>query len=348
MNRKSNRRRLSLYPRTSTIGIDVSDHIIRGVLTHQRGGNADVVNAVEFPLPEGLVRHGIITDHEQLRTIVREKLSPVLKPSKAAAVVSLPESHCFLRTVTALPDQLQHEIQRHLPFPVDDVLIDTIDHGPIDPSTSIHVFSIGAAKTNVAQAYWDVFQGSGYHIRGLEIESQGIARALYPTEIGPADSVVIIADVGRNHTTVLAVQQNHIDFTHTTTSLSGKSLTTAIQEQLHCDEQEAEKRKHQSTGQNEDIAPLIKKYTEDLAVELQRVIDFHSEHAPVHGAGLDYTLITVGGGSHLINLKEHVEDSVRHPIAQGKLAGSIVCHPSIDTLSYFTAIGHSLRPYHPL
>lgn len=349
MNRKSQQRRpLSLHPRTSSIGIDVSDHIIRSVLTHRRGDRADVVSSVEVALPEGLIQLGIITDHEQLRVLVREQLTSKLNHSKASVVVSLPESHSFIRTVTARPDQLQQEIQRHLPFPIDDVLIDTIDHGPVDEGDPTHVFSIAAVKTNVAQAYWDVFQGAGYHIRALEIESQGIARALYPSETGPDDAVAIIADIGRNHTTVLALQQHHIDFTHTTGVLSGKTLTDQIQQQLHCDEKEAERRKRESTEHNEDIAPLIKKYTADLAAELQRVIDFHSEHAPVHNSALEYRLITVGGGSHLLNLNEAVEDSVRHPIEHGQLAPGIICHSSVDVLSYLTAIGHSLRPFRPL
>ncbi|HLD22146.1 MAG TPA: pilus assembly protein PilM, partial [Patescibacteria group bacterium] len=235
-------------------------------------------------------------------------------------------------------ESLEVAIQRHLPFPYSEVIVDTNKDG--------NICTFAAIKTEVASSYVEALCPLGFRIRALEIESQAIARLFIGEQ--HKNQTIIIGDIGHNHTTFLVVQQNHIDFTHTSKLISGKMLTEYIQTQFKIDSIQAERIKIEQQ-QHPAVQSIIHAYTTALANELRRVIDFHQEHC-MRTQGTQYSIYFIGGGSQITHLTQSLQQQIHHPIQTATLSQhlSIPKQLANQFLSYSTAIGLSIRDFQPL
>lgn len=338
--------RLFTHP-TDTIGVDISDHVVRAVLVSGSEKKKNILAAAEQHIDEGVIQYGMVQDLERIKKTLQKLFSKSFHAKHSTVVVSLPESHGFIKSIAVQEQSEREEIEKHLPFPYEDVIIDTIQHGLIDyEGAQVKLISFAAIKKEIAEVYIEIFSSLGLHIRAFEIESQSIAR-LY-TGYKKTDSAIVLLDIGHNHTTFVVVQQNRIDFTHTSHLISGNSLTEEIKKTLGCSFEEAEKMKKENAD-----SPKIKKnvHTHMLNIthELQRVIDFHTEHKMTNSIR-DYVVYATGGGAALHNFHRYLEDEIHYPVRHATIPTNISIdkHISLPIQSYSTAIGLALRDFQPL
>ena len=297
----------------ATIGIDVSDHVIRAVeVTHART-QSRITRFAEVAVPPGAIIHGDILRDEQVHDALHTLLRHHFDIEHATAVVSLPESHAFLKTILLQNgDLLENELPKHLPFPVTDVIFDSLSHGTIDrDGVSAFVTSFAAIPKHIAEQYADVMAKARLHCRALEVESQAIARLYAPTQT--PEQVVVLVDLGKNHSTVIMIAEGRIDVTHASLEITAASH-------------------------------------EKLGAEIQRVVRFHTEHGPKTASVKDYTISLTGGGSQIPGLVEQLKKETQLPVSVATLPNTIRIPAQLreTVFSYNTAIGLAMREYFPL
>lgn len=328
---------------TATIGLDISDHILRAVVMNGNGHKKSISHFAQMPLDPETIVDGEIRDVAALQKKMRRLFSHGIHPKRATAVVGLPEFHGFIKTLLASPDDEIKELQKHLPFPYEEVTIDSIRKGDL--------VTFAAIKTAVVESYLQALCPLGIKIRALEIEPQAIARLFAGKTILNEwkGYNIILGDIGHTHTTFLVIHNGLIEFTHTSKLISGKTLTGYIQEYFNVTEKEAEALKL-TQQDHPSMQPIIRAHTAALSNELKRVVDFHREH-PVGEAKTDqYIVYLMGSASRINNLRQYLEESIRFPVQQAKISQPISIPRKLQPLilSYGTAVGLSLRDFNPL
>src|SRR3989339_126201 len=85
---------------TDTIGIDMSDHIIRMIFLQHRGRKKSIKKFGSIPLPEGAMRNSIIHDVQIVQRAIMTLCSQLhIHPKTVSTVVGLPESHGFIKSI---------------------------------------------------------------------------------------------------------------------------------------------------------------------------------------------------------------------------------------------------------
>lgn len=301
------------YSTRTTIGIDVSDHIIRAVEVVHARKRWVVSKFNEAAVPVGAVVQGEIRNPEQLLSALQTLLKHRFETRHAAAVVSLPESHAFLKTILLKnSDVLENEIPKHLPFPIHDVTVDSLSHGMIErDGQSERIVSFAAIPNRVAEQYAAVMQQAHIHCRALEVESQALARL--SVQQSRSSGVSVLVDLGKNHATVVVIANGRIDVTHSSLDITADS--------------------HGKLGN-----------------EILRVIRFHREHGPLVDHTNQYTVLLTGGGSRIPGLVDDLAKEMQLPVSVATLPEHSVIPEELQktVYSYNTAIGLGMREYFPL
>src|SRR3989339_393058 len=325
-----------------TIGLDISDHIVRAVLLVNNHKIKQIKHFTQIPLNEGIINDGHIEDVTAFQKTVKKLMTKGIHAKTATAVVGLPESHGFVKTIyQENPEAIKEEIQKHLPFPYEEMAIDTVVKNGL--------LSFVAVKKDVIEQYLSALLPLGFHIRALEIESQAIARLFAGKKIVSKNpnQAIIIGDIGHNHTTFVLVRNGLIEFTHTSKLISGKNLTEHLKQHFAIDYQEAEKIKL-TQQDNPEVQKIIDAHLTALANELKRVVNFHQEH-PIGQVSNQYFVYIIGGSAKLKNLRQHLEAKIQYPVHQAQLSTEIIVPKKLQPqfLSYGTAIGLAIRDFNP-
>lgn len=333
-------------PGQEIMGIDISDHIVRSVILRHDRKRVSLVSHAEHPISDGAIVRGAIVERDEVRDSVESVLKKMSRHRRHVAVVaSLPEFHGFVKTIVQTAASTKKEIEKHLPFPYDEVRIDVQKYKSL-PSVKAPLLSFAAAKETVADSYETLLLELGLHIQALEIESQAQARLLYNPEVHSKKTAVVICDIGKKHTTIVLVQNGHIDFTYTSQRISGHTLTEFIAESTSLSVDEAEKVKQQlsEAQKQQELAQPMHKYIHTFSKELERVISFHKEH-PSAEASTDYTVVITGGGAQLPTLPQKLEDALQIPVTFGRFPAYLNINDKFKeiALSYNTALGLALR-----
>lgn len=333
-------------PGQEVIGVDISDHIIRAaVLQHDRS-HARLVAHAQTEMAEGTIERGVVQSEDNLVDALKQLMKYLSRhKGRASVVAGLPEYHGFINTTIQTAKTKKREIEKHLPFPYDEVRIDAYSQQLQKNNLTQKLLSFGAVRKETAEMYERIWKRVGVHTRALEIESQSLAR-LYFDHTTPNDTATVICDLGQNHMTFVLMQQGHIDFTYTSRSISGKLLTKNIAASMGIQESEAKKMKD-SAASIEDVASLgaaVDEFTVMIATELDRVVSFHQTH-PVAEVSRQYKVLFTGGASLLPGFTEKLGK-------QTGLTCSLAMVPEHVRLpkkftaqhAYNTALGHALRP----
>lgn len=332
----------TLYKPLHTLGIDISDHSVRAAVVRAGSRKSRVVDFADMNIDTGIIQDGQITDASMFGSVMSRLLKDIHGHQRMTAVVGLPEYHGFIKTIIASEENQATEIQNHLPFPYDEVTIDTV--------RKEQLMSFAAVKTNIAQSYIDALVPVGVHIRALEIESQALARMFASSneQFLSENQAIVLADIGRSNTTFVVVRNGFIEFTHTSKLISGGMLSQLIQQQFGVSPDEAERIKIEQQD-HPSMQALIQAHTTALTNELRRVVSFHQSH-PVTEATQEYQVYLIGGGSQIQNLRHYLEATIQQPVQQAKMPAHVVLPRKLRSriLSFGTAIGLALRDFQPL
>lgn len=336
----------------SALGLDISGAAIK-IFELQAGGNgAQTAAFCDTSLPKGVVSGDAIMDSETLSHLIRQSLE---KPQGGRfttkyAVASLPESKSFVRVIhmprlaeAEAENAVLFEAEAYIPLPLDQVYL---DWQPLrDKDGGMEVLIIAASRETVDK-YLECLEASGLRLAALEVESQSLARAL---SLGPQSGPALIADLDAFRTNLVLVEDGSLQFT-SSIPIAGSSFTEVVAKALGLTPAKAESVKKQvginSTPEFPNLKTAALPLIANLAAEIQKILDFHSEHSSARVK----EILLCGGSAKLKGLSQAlsphfsgIQIKLGEPVKN--LAGLLSAQLSdYEALSFTTAIGLARRP----
>jgi type IV pilus assembly protein PilM len=247
-----------------------------------------------------------------------------------------------------LSESIRWEAEQYVPFDINDVNLDyvVLESGAGD---TMDVLLVAVKKDKIGD-YTSVISQAGRNPLLVDVDSfalQNAYEANYPVEAG---RVTALVNIGASVTNVNVLSGPNTLFWRDI-SFGGNQYTDAIQKQLSLSFDQAESLKKGERAADhsvQEILPILRSVTDDLAQELQKTFDFFQ--ATTSTQKIDHLLLS-GGSSRVVNfdtqLKERfgMQVEVMNPFRQIDITGSSVSAEWLteNAPSLAVAVGLAIR-----
>jgi len=351
-------------PFPNAFGIDIGDLSIKLVQLRKRhcSGNFpryDLVACRSIDLPPGLITDGELQKPEDVRKHI-QRLLLANKKQKAVkspwVVAAVPETKSFLKLIQIkkAPDDLTDEeiisvAKKHIPLDEENYYLQwqIIRHTQeASPKTDV---LIGAVDKFIADSYTYLLESLGLGVVALETEAVAVARTLITADKTYSSEARAILDIGATRSNLVIFDNGVVQFS-TTIPYSGELLTTAIEQKLHLQYDDAEELKKKvglDYKQSKNKAwIIISEETKKLISSLKESFRFYYSHFPQANKITHITMC--GSGSNLQRLDKIISSELKIVARPGRLWKNLqnerVTTNYKDTpLGYATAVGLALR-----
>lgn len=307
---------------TNALGLDIGDDAIKAVqLRKTKQGLQLVGRPASVRTPEGTVAGGVVVDGEAISETLADIVSSYEFTTKDV-IASVGGNTSVTVRVASMPrmsggelaDAMDYELDRQVPFPVDQVIYDyqVIDLPGADEGDEMDVL-LAAAQEDMVNAHVAAISGASLRPVHIDVEPLALSRALVNVSTnGYQQQTVAIAHIGASQTEISIVRQGYLIFVRAIPT-AGHALTAAIRQEITGDEAEAEQAKRQladvrelsppAEGESDEIyrakqaiQQVISEPIFELITELGRTLDFYRRQHP----GDDVSCIILAGGSAVI------------------------------------------------
>ncbi|MEK7209358.1 MAG: type IV pilus assembly protein PilM [Patescibacteria group bacterium] len=351
-----------------SLGLDISETSIKLVnLKKGEKGFFDLAAFGKEYLSPGTIAEGEIKNQDAFSAA----LSSVLEnekngfPKTKFITASLPEDRAFLRVLelplalkgSELENALKFEIEANIPLTLAEVYYD-YEIVKTDAVSAHYDIMVSAVPKKIVDAYLSFFNGHGYQILALEVESTAAQRSLFSGR--EAQESVLVLDIGSAITRFMIISEGMLRFT-SSNSVAGNRFSQTLTEHFSLNLKEAEfmKRvagldKNQHRGR--EMLEVLKPGLAALAGQVKDYINFFETHPTSHGLSENAQKISkvmlTGGGAALWGLADWLRQEVGVPTILGNplirirsndFAGARMSVE--DSLSYTTAIGLAIRNF---
>lgn len=333
-----------------SIGVDISDKIIKAVQL-RKSGDRYIVDAIsKYKLADGLVEAGEIIDPKGVKEALTKLLTKTLHGSFSGTevVVCLPDTKTYIKTINVdkTPNKLSSivaaEIEKNFPLARKDIYY---DWEVVFEDASSYQILVGAAPRNIVDGYTAVLDSAGLSIIAYEIESISICRALLEEEgakfKGEFKNNYCIIDIGAKRTSLTIYSKNTIA-SSVSLPISGQETTGLISSSLEIDENEAEKAKIVCGLDTEKahgiVAQILQEMVDNINSKLEQSINFFYKHYPDRGE--INQILLCGGGSNIKLLDKTIEEATGIKTVQGNTLTHL--HMSDSEIKKIFSEKHSL------
>ena len=347
-----------IFNGSGVMGLDLSDLSVKVARIESDGKIEKVVSYANVPIANGAIADGEIKDKQQVVNVIKKAIETAgpekIKTKKV--ICSLPETKAFLRIITIpemekeeIREAIKWEIEATIPLLLDQIYYDwqVLENSFVKEKGRMNVLVVAVGK-NIVDQVMDVLETSSLEVVGLEIESIAQSRSLLDEK--KEDSSVLLVDIGDRRTSFVISDKNIPCFT-SSIPLSGTSLTNAISKEMGVSFEEAEKIKFQygigSDFKNDVIFKAVQPVLENLAVEIQRSIDFYVSNLQ-YSTGVD-RIVMCGGGSNTKGIVPYLtkrlgrEVELADPWVNMHLGKELPCIEKEAASQYATVIGLALK-----
>ena len=268
------------------LGLDIGSSGAKVCLLKEGRGTYEVqvVDSAEFtndPIGEGSILNGsAITD------VIRDLVSRNGIKQRACAIaisgynvivkrVRMPEM-----SEEELRDNLKWEVEQHIPFNYDEVVVDTVVLERNATQKKMEILLV-ASKKDVVKDYIAIARNAGLEVKVVDTVGfalHNLVCTLYPQEV--ETSVVGIINVGAAMTSIMMLVNGLPSFTRDIT-IGGNQITQELQKKFSITREEAEAFK---TGKSQsygvvpaEVEEVTKVVIESILSEIQRSINFFYE-----------------------------------------------------------------------
>lgn len=330
-------------------GIDLGSSTLRLLELRRNGKRTVVENWGVVGVPEGILQNGVVQDPVALQPFLHRLVHESRRHRlHSPATVVLPEQQTFLKVLTVpvvspvdLPEAIRFEAGSHIPFALDEVVLDWQVLGPTDGPPRGTTVLLGAAPVALVNTTLAALDGADVPVRALEIESVAMVRALLESVTAPSAAPRILADLGERHTTLVLYDHGTIPYT-STLPFGQESLSRVLTEQLSIAPADAERAKRlfgldPKRGKG-IVRKLLLPQLQEFENGITRAATFYQEQFP-GGRRIEAILLT-GGGSLLPGLAAHLAEQLGLRCRLAELPSAL---RSLGP-SFATAAGLALRP----
>jgi len=337
------------------VGLDIGSSAIKLVeLKDVKGGGYRLVKSgLETLSPEAIVDGAIMDAPLVVDTVNR--LATALNVRNQDFGTSL-SGHSVIVKKISLPsmspeelgESIRWEAEQYVPFDINDVNLDyvVLDSGVGD---TMDVLLVAVKKDKIGD-YTSVIAQSGRNPLLVDVDAfalQNAFEANYPIE---PNRVVALVNVGASVTNVNILSGPNTVFWRDI-SFGGNQFTDAVQKQLSLSFDQAEAlKKGERTGDHsvQEILPILRSVTDDLAQELQKTFDFFL--ATTSTAKIDQLLLS-GGSARIVNFDTQLKErfgmlvEVMNPFRQIDVSGGSVSEEWLteNAPSLAVAVGLAVR-----
>ena len=337
------------------VGLDIGSSAVKLVeLKDAKGGGYRLVKSgLETLSPEAIV-DGAIMDASLVVDIVNRLVSSLnVRNQDFGTSVS---GHSVIVKKISLPamspeelsESIRWEAEQYVPFDINDVNLDyvVLETGAGD---TMDVLLVAVKKDKIGD-YTSVISQAGRNPLLVDVDSfalQNAYEANYPIEAG---RVVALCNIGASVTNVNVLSGPNTVFWRDI-SFGGNQYTDAIQKQLSLSFDEAEGLKKGERAANhtvQEVLPILRSVTDDLAQELQKTFDFFQ--ATTSTQKIDHILLA-GGSARVLNFDTQLKErfgmpvEVMNPFRQIDITGASVSPEwlSENAPSLAVAVGLAIR-----
>lgn len=339
-------------------GLDLSDLSVKVAQVESLGSTEKITGFASVPVAVGAIADGEIKDKQQVAGAIRKALetSAPRKIRTRKVICSLPETKAFLRIISMpemdaeeIREAVKWEIEATVPLPLDQIYYDwqILDKSFNKEKGKENLLVVAVSKGIVDQTM-EVLKLADLEAVGLEIESIAQARSLLDEKKDAGG--VLLVDIGDRRTSFV-ISDNGIPCFTSSIPLSGTSLTDAISKYMNVAFEEAERVKFQygigSDFKNDAIFKAVRPILENLALEIERSIDFYVSNLQ-YSSTVD-RIIMCGGGSNTKGLMPFLSKRLKRSIELGdpwinmELGKNLPAIERSVASQYATVIGLALK-----
>jgi len=299
------------------VGLDIGSSAVKLVeLKDAKGGGYRLVKTGIEPLsPEAIVDGAIMDASLVVDTVNRVISSLNVRNNDFATSLS---GHSVIIKKISLPamsseelaESIRWEAEQYVPFDINDV---NLDYVVLEPGGETMDVLLVAVKKDKIGDYTSVITQAGKTPALVDVDAFAIQNAYevnYPVEPG---RVVALVNIGASVTNVNVLSGANTIFWRDI-SFGGNQYTDAIQKQLSLGFEQADTlKKGEISGEHslQEILPILRSVSDDLAQELQKTFDFFG--ATTSTEKIDQLFIA-GGCSRIVNLDRQLKDRFGMPV----------------------------------
>jgi type IV pilus assembly protein PilM len=336
------------------VGLDIGSSAVKLVeLKDAKGGGFRLVKTgLETLSPEAIV-DGAIMDSSLVVDTVNRIISslnvrnPEFGTSLSGHSVIIKKISLPAMSPEELAESIRWEAEQYVPFDINDVNLDyvVLEAGG---GETMDVLLVAVKKDKISD-YTSVITQAGKTPMLVDVDAfalQNAYEANYPVEPG---RVVALVNIGASVTNVNVLSGANTIFWRDI-SFGGNQYTDGIQKQLSLSFEQAEAlKKGEKSGEHlQDILPILRSVSDDLAQELQKTFDFFL--ATTSTEKIDQIFLS-GGSSRIVNLDTQLKErfnipvEILNPFRQIDIAGTSVSGEWLteNAPSLAVAVGLAIR-----
>ncbi|MGH8059563.1 MAG: type IV pilus assembly protein PilM, partial [Candidatus Entotheonellia bacterium] len=280
------------------VGVDIGSSALKVVELQPTWKGFEIVKAVERRLPvEG---EGSSSPERTAQALTELFSAHAMKPARLVSVVSAHSTfvrnlHLPFRDPRKIREVLKFELESHIPFPVEEVIVDFVKVRETEGG-GCEVLTVAVPKAAVAE-HLRIFDLAGLKPEILDWEVFGELNSYLAWRGPAAPGPVVLLNLGANKTTVKILQGDQIAFTRSI-ARGGNALTEAIRQHLSLSTNQAEALKLSTRGADRSqIAEVIESFLGGLAKEIEHTLLAFSTRAEESESPRE--IILLGGGARL-------------------------------------------------
>ena len=339
------------------LGIDISASAVK-LLEIKAGRNRlSVESYAVVPMPAGAIVDKTIASVDAVGESIKQAVAKSRTKNKLAAVAVsgtsvitkvIPMSAGF--TELELEEQIQVEASQHIPFSIEDVVMDfeVLGESPDDPE-QVDVM-LAASRSEIVDNFVAAIDVAGLEAKVVDVESFAAdnALALMVQESMPdiQDGVVAVADIG-SLATSFSVMQSLVTIHSREQPFGGLQLTEEIQKRYGLSFEEAGNAKKQG-GLPDNYGPeVLEPFKETMVQQVGRAQQFFFSSCAVES--IDHLVLaggcaTIPGVAALMEEKLGVPTSIADPFSNMSIASKVSADKlAKDAPAMLVATGLSLR-----
>jgi type IV pilus assembly protein PilM len=257
----------------SAVGVDLGSHTLKVVELRSTWKGVEMVKAAERRLP---AENGTPCQPEQVAQALTELLSAhAIKP--AYVVSAIPAHATFVRNLVLpfrdprrIREVLKFELEPHIPYPVEDVIVDFAKIR--DTETGGSEVLASAVPTTTMTDHLRIFELAGLVPDIVDWEIFGELNAYLAWRSLPDPGPVALVNLGASKTTVKVIKDGSIRFTRSIVR-GGNALTEKIRQRLSLTFAQAEALKLSDRERDRvDIAEPVEAFLGLLAKEIDHTL----------------------------------------------------------------------------
>lgn len=322
------------------VGIDIGRSAIKVAQLRRTARGLELQRFGMAPTPRGAVEGGLVLDPPAVAQVLRGILRKArMKAGRVIAAVTGQNVLARVLRFPPIPEEevkraIRWEAERHLPFPVDEAVIDmqTVRQVTHDDQRQLEVL-LAAAPEALVLTHIQALGRAGLMVEAIEVAALAMARGL--GQIGSAGTHALV-NLGASMTDIAVVHDGIPQFTRTIL-VGGDAVTQAVGKLLNLDEAAAEQAKMRyGLGWEEwppdqvegAYAAELAEALSELVTQMRRSLDFF--RAQFAGVTID-DMILCGGGALLRHLDRHLTTELELPVTVGNPLN--VMHPGEQQLA---------------